>query len=100
MPCPAEIAEILLCILQTGLLRIRSLAWQECTELCAIEADHIHNLPSLIMNYSPEKLLYYWDIERSEYLRQVSAEHSDGWAALWQRLGHEIEAMGALSAPR
>ena len=28
MHCPAEIADILLCILQTGVMRIRTFAWQ------------------------------------------------------------------------
>ena len=100
MHFPTEIANILLCILQTGLMRIRTLAWQGRAELCAIESDHIHNIPNLIMNYSPEKLFYYWDIERPEYIRQVSTEHSDGWDALWRRLGHEIEVIGVLTTPR
>lgn len=52
------------------------------------------------MNYSPEKLFYYWDIERPEYIRQISTEHSDGWVAVWQRLGQEIEVIGVLTAPR
>ena len=100
MHCPAAIANILLCILQTGLLRIRTLAWQGRTELCAIESDHIHNIPNLIIDYSPEKLSYYWDIERPEYIRQVSTEHSDSWDALWRRLGQEIEVIEALTTPR
>jgi len=100
MQCPAEIANILLCILQTGLMRIRTLAWQGCTELCAIESDHIHNIPNLIMNSSPEKLFYYWDIARPEYIRQVAAEHSDGWDELWRRLGQEIEMIEVLTTPR
>jgi len=100
MHCPAEIANVLLCILQTGLLRIRTLAWQGRTELCAIESDHIHNIPNLIMNYTLEKLLYYWDIERPEYIRQAATEHLDGWDPLWRRLGQEIEVVGAVATPR
>ncbi len=98
MHCPSEIAEILLSILQTGLVRIRTFAWQGRTELCAIESNHVHNLQNLITNYSPEKLFYYWDIERPEYIRQVSAEHQDESVALWQRLGQELEAIGVLTA--
>ena len=63
MHCPSEIAVILLSILQTGLVRIRTFAWQGRTELCAIESNHVHNLQNLITNYSPEKLFYYWDID-------------------------------------
>jgi len=100
MHCPAEIADILLSILQTGIVRIRALAWQGRTDLCAIESDHIHNIPNLIMNYSPEKLFYYWDIERPDYIRQVATEPSDGWDALWRRLGQEIEINGVVTTPR
>jgi len=100
MHCPAEIADVLLSILQTGLVRIRTFAWQGRAELCAIESDHIHNIPNLISNYSPEKLSYYWEVERPEYLRQVSTEDLDGWDALWRRLGHEIESTQLLATPR
>jgi hypothetical protein len=98
--CPAEIADVLLSILQTGLMRIRTFAWQGRAGLCAIESDHVHNIPNLITHYSPEKLSYYWDVERPEYIRQVSTEHLDGWVALWQRLGQEIEATQVLTTPR
>ncbi len=100
MHCPNEIADILLCILQTGVMRIRTLAWQGRAGLCAIESDHIHNIPNLIMNYSPEKLFYYWDIERPEYIRQVTTEHLDGWDPMWRRLGQEIEVIAVVTTPR
>ena len=100
MRCPSELADILLDILQTGILRIRTFAWQGRSEVCAIESDHIHNIPNLIMNYSSERLCYYWDTERAEYTRQVSGEDLDAWIALWQRLGQKIEAIGALTTQR
>ena len=37
MNCPPEITEILAAILETGLLRIRSLAWSARSDDCAIE---------------------------------------------------------------
>jgi len=90
MHCPAEIAELILPILQNGLLRVRALAWQGQAELCGVECDHIHNLPDLLADYTPEKLHYYWNVERPEYIRHVGG-HLDGWEQLWQRLSDRID---------
>jgi hypothetical protein len=54
MQCPTEIAEVVLPILQNGLLRLRASAWQGETDLCRVESDHIHNLPDLLADYHPE----------------------------------------------
>ena len=72
MNCPPEIADMLLEILRTGLLRIRPHAWPGEAELCAIEADHIHNLPDLLADYLRDKLVYYWDVERAAVHRHES----------------------------
>ena len=91
MHCPAEIAEVILPILQNGLLRVRALAWQGQAELCGVESDHIHNLPDLLADYTPEKLHYYWNGERPEYIRHMRGDQLDGWEGLWQRLGDRID---------
>jgi len=91
MHCPAEIAEVVLPLLQNGLLRVRALAWQGQAELCGVESDHIHNLPDLLADYTPEKLHYYWNVERPEYIRHVGVDQLDGWEELWQRLGDRID---------
>jgi len=77
MNCPPAIAEVLLQILHEGLLRIRSAGWQSDAAACARDADHLHNLPSLLANYSPDRLRYYWEVERSGV---------EPFAALWARL--------------
>src|SRR5207248_763300 len=46
MQCPPEIVEIVAHILQVGLVRIRALGWQNNAGRCAVEADHLHNLPT------------------------------------------------------
>jgi hypothetical protein len=92
MHCPAEIADTLLSILRTGILRVRSLAWQGQVEQCGIESDHIHNLPDLIADYAPEKLAYYWNVERVEYMRLVPREQLDSWESLWRQLRDKVEA--------
>jgi hypothetical protein len=98
MHCPAEIAETLLSILQTGVLRIRSLAWDGEAEQCGIESDHIHNLPDLIADYSPEKLAYYWNVERPEYMKQVPRERLRGWEPLWKELSDRVDALDLLGS--
>jgi len=91
MRCPDEIAEAIFSILQYGLIRVRSFAWQGLAELCALEADHIHNLPGLLADYTPQKLYYYWNAERPDYVRKVGVDQAVGFEELWQYLGDRIE---------
>lgn len=93
MSCPSEVADILLAILTMGLMRVRALAWDGRSALCAIEADHIHNLPELLRNYSQELLLYYWDVERPSYVQQVPEDHLAGWEPLWEKLRPFAESL-------
>ena len=86
MGCPREIAEVVAEIIETGILRIRSYAWSSESERCAIEADHIHNLPAILMEFSLEKLGYYWDVERASYVDQTPSDQLPGWEPLWERL--------------
>ena len=51
-----ELDGILLEILREGLLRIRGRGWDGRPDQCAIEADHLRNLPELIRNPRPELL--------------------------------------------
>jgi hypothetical protein len=74
---------------------VRSLAWEGQVEQCGIESDHIHNLPDLIADYAPEKLAYYWNVERLEYMRQIPREQLGGWEPLWQQLRDKVEAANA-----
>jgi hypothetical protein len=55
----AEIETQLLKILSQGLLRIRAYGFEGQAHKCAIEADHLHNLPGLIANMEFERLSYY-----------------------------------------
>jgi hypothetical protein len=89
MPCSPEVSKIILSLLETGLLRIRSLGSSGRAEDCAIEADHIHNLPDLLANFSRERLLYYWEIERPAYINRVSNEQLMGWDS--QRRGLQCQ---------
>jgi hypothetical protein len=89
MQCPTEIAEILAKILQTGLLRIRSL---NDVDQCQREADHLHNLPTLLTNYKPELLNYYWTLERECLIQRSSAAEIQHYESLWKSLARHLPA--------
>ena len=86
MNCPPEIATIVLEILARGLLRARAAAWAGNAERCAVEVDHVHNLPSLLDKYCPEFLTYYWEVERPSFIARLSTTEVAEWEPLWQRL--------------
>lgn len=86
MRCPDEIAQVLLRILSTALLRIRHLGGQGCAGECEIESDHVHNLPALIQDYSPARLEYYWSIERVHYLKLSEGMSLGEFVPLWEEL--------------
>jgi hypothetical protein len=96
MNCPPEIAEIILELLQTALLRIRSQGWAGNSRRCAVEADHVHNLPDLLTNFSSEKLHYYWTVERPALLRDIGADDLQ-FHDLWNRLSVYVDVTATSS---
>jgi hypothetical protein len=86
METPPFIQESLLRILKHGLLNIRYYAEGKNLERCAIEANHLHNIPSLLETFSVDLLKFYIDIEMREYVRetnnQVPEEVRRAWIAL------------------
>src|SRR5262245_42832810 len=86
MKCPGEIADVLLEIMTRGLLAIRAAGWQNNSKRCAIESDHLHNLPALIASYSADRLAYYWEAERISFMRQSTANELTAFEPLWIRL--------------
>ncbi len=88
MTCPPEIADIILDILKTAILRTRSFAWSQDHARCAVEADHIHNLPQLLRHFSFDLLHFYWEIERPAYIGRTSADDLAMFEPLWIRLAH------------
>jgi hypothetical protein len=90
MSCPSEIADVVLKILKVGIMRIRRLGWAHEAERCAVEADHIHNLPDLLSAYSPDRLRYYWEAERISFIQQSSPVECAGFEPLWAKLGQHI----------
>jgi hypothetical protein len=93
MGCPPAIASILLMLTSLGILRIR--AYSNDPIRCVIEADHIHNLPELVRNYSQSLLTYYWDVERPAFIERTSATDRAAFEPLWDELRNHAESLGA-----
>jgi hypothetical protein len=92
MDTSEDIKNVLLEILARGLLRIRTLANSGNSDACAIEADHLHNIPSLIRSIHRTELLhFYYDIERPSF-RNVAKVDIRAFDELWARLGSLIDA--------
>jgi hypothetical protein len=87
MQCPPEIAKIVSEILTTGLLHIRALGWEGApAKRCAVEADHVHNLPNLLSDFKQEQLDYYWKAERPSFIEQSTVEQIKGFERSWNAL--------------
>jgi hypothetical protein len=87
MQCPHEIAGILCEILRTGLLHLRARA---DADRCALEADHLHNLPGLLANFKPELLDYYWRVERAGFVERSTPEDVQSFEPLWKALAKHM----------
>ena len=74
MPINNECAGLLLRILSMGLLRICSYATDGRVKECELEADHLHNLPTIIASGRLDQLEHYFNAERPAFL--LRAEHA------------------------
>jgi hypothetical protein len=95
MSCPPEIETILLKLTSLGILRIR--ACSQDPKRCFIEADHIHNLPELVRNFSHSLLLYYWNVERPCFIEQIEEIDREAFDPLWNELRNHAESHEAAS---
>jgi hypothetical protein len=86
-------------LLHRGLVFLRHCAQAGQTELCRIEADHLHNIPTLLGETNEHRHLYYIQQERglyldrlrsmaaTEYLKDVTIWYSEPWQALASAAG-------------
>ena len=86
MNAPPNVQASLLTILKLGLLNIRREAWRKNSERCAIEADHLHNIPGLLEDFSIDLLKYYVDIERPQYVRETNDQVLKEMRGAWSEL--------------
>jgi hypothetical protein len=91
MTCPPDVAAILLEILGQGVLQARAAGWAGDAARAAAEADHVHNLPGLIADYSPTRLRHYWEAERQAYLTRATPDRAAAFRPLWDRLRSHLE---------
>jgi hypothetical protein len=63
-------------LLEWGLLIIREQARAGRMDICEIEADHIHNLPSLIGDPNEQRHKFFIGKERGLYLQRLR-HHGD-----------------------
>ena len=57
--CPPVVMDALLSILAESILMIRLAGNADYADYCAEEADHIHNLPSILRHYDRDRLEHY-----------------------------------------
>ena len=96
MNCPPEIAAIFCRILQIGILNVRACGWQNDAKAAALEADHVHNIPALLCEFSQRNLEYYWRAERPDYIRaRLGFSNSVlPFEGLWTRLESAFPSSG------
>ncbi len=73
-------------ILDRGLVRLRNCAYGKQTDLCEIEADHLHNIPSLLHEDNEHRHAYYIMQERGLYLerlRKLGTSDDLRWVSIW-----------------
>ena len=95
MDCPDEVATAALEIIQKAILSIRFAAYQKDPNYCAIEADHIHNLPGIILSYRKVNLEYYLNIERESYverLKKIPDTSPEVFEVQWKKLEEFLRA--------
>jgi hypothetical protein len=88
--------------LHHGLVLLRNFAHAGQTELYRIEADHLHNIPTLLDETNEHRHLYYITQERegylsrlrelkaTVYLEQVANWYSEPWQVLASAAGGEL----------
>lgn len=87
--CPDEVADVVLTILKDAILSMRIAGYAGNAEYCAIQANHIHNLPVLLRHYRRERLESYLKYGRGHYIRdmrEIPGANPEAFDPLWQRL--------------
>jgi hypothetical protein len=92
MTCPPDVARVVLQILQVAILRIRAGGWGGDGSRCAMEAGHVHNLPALLIDYSDELLRFYWEVERTSFMKRCLPADLAGYEPLWAELAEIVSA--------
>jgi hypothetical protein len=89
-------------LLHYGLVLLRNHANAGEAALCRIEADHLHNIPTLLHEDNERRHEYYIrgerglylrrlrELEAADYLEQVSIWYSEPWRVLASAAGVQL----------
>jgi hypothetical protein len=89
--CPDTLRLALHELLYHTLLRIRL----DCSDskLVFVHADHVHNVPAMLSEFQPERLRFYWEVERPCFLQNLPAGSSPPpiFESLWAVIEREYQ---------
>jgi hypothetical protein len=98
-------------LLERGLVLLRNFAHAGNVELCRIEADHLHNIPTLLHEGNERRHEYYIRRERglylqrlrelgaAEYLERAATFYSEPWRVLAEAAGVRLPAWDQEAEP-
>jgi len=78
-------------LLKWGLLMLRESAFAGRTDLCRIESDHLHNIPTLLGEVNELRHVYYIEKKRGLYL---NGSRNQGPANTWMMPSGVIRSSG------
>jgi hypothetical protein len=93
-------------LLAHGLVRLRDSAYAGNIELCRIEPDHLHTIPTLLYENNEHRHEYYIRGERglylrrlheigaSDYMQNILTMNSHSWAVLAEAAGYSLPEWG------
>ena len=84
--CPDELITCFSSILKQGILNIRLHAEERDSQACFIEANHIHNIPELIRDFSFDLFEYYLTVETKQYKADLNSKVLSGIEKEWELL--------------
>lgn len=96
-----ELDKLYLAILESGLVAIRNASHDGNLEYIRQEAEHLHEIPSLLEEVNSERHLYYFDCVRQAYLEWISSNAGDAarelvdcyYAAPWKEMAQILHTM-------
>src|SRR5262245_59397566 len=98
-------------LLHRGLVMLRNFAHTGDVELCRIEADHLHNIPTLLHEDNEHRHEYYIRGERglflqrlrelgaTDYLEQVRIWYTEPWQVLTAAAHYQLPAWDQEAKP-
>jgi hypothetical protein len=92
--CPEPLRQALLDLLAWTLLSIRNQSAD--ANLCYAYADHMHNVPDLLAHFHPDRLAFYWEIERPAFVRYLKAmgqESPGAFGEFWEVVEREYRRL-------